>query len=191
VKCKNTTLSKKSFLTIVCLFGILLLQFSIVLVYSPADHDWKVRLRQSPGTFACVEGGWTKHGEPIAHPGGFYTLCCDGTEKEKVIPKEDLATEPNDADYDIRIWWPGTPHSDPPDVNLPGERIDAPGSKKYTHESPSYEVVFEVSPTLAVGGVSIPVDKFGLLAPHIGMASMILVATAATAIYVKRKKEKQ
>jgi len=45
-----------------------------------------------------------------------------------------------------------------------------------------------------VGGISIPVDKFGLLAPYIGLASTILVATAATAIYVKRvkrRKEKQ
>jgi hypothetical protein len=139
-----------------------------------------------------VEGGWTKDGDPIDHPGGFYTLCCDGTEKEKVIPRDDLATEPNDADYDIRIWWPGTPHTDPPDVNLPGERIDAPGSKKYTHENSSYEVVFEAYPT-SVGGVLVPVDKFGMLAPYIGLASTILVATATTAVYarhVKRREEK-
>jgi len=46
----------------------------------------------------------------------------------------------------------------------------------------------------AVGGVWVPVDKFGLLAPYIGLASTILVATVATAIYVKRvkhRKEKQ
>jgi hypothetical protein len=43
----------------------------------------------------------------------------------------------------------------------------------------------------AVGGVVIPVDKFGLLAPYIGVASTILVATAATAIYVKRVKRRK
>jgi len=45
-----------------------------------------------------------------------------------------------------------------------------------------------------VGGIQFPVDKFGLLAPYIAYASTILVATAATAIYVKRvnrRKEKQ
>jgi hypothetical protein len=45
-----------------------------------------------------------------------------------------------------------------------------------------------------VGGFTIPVDKFGLLAPYIGLASTILVATVATAVYVKRvkrRKEKQ
>jgi hypothetical protein len=45
-----------------------------------------------------------------------------------------------------------------------------------------------------VGGIVVPVNKFGLLAPYIGLASTILVATAATAIYVKRvkrRKEKQ
>jgi hypothetical protein len=45
-----------------------------------------------------------------------------------------------------------------------------------------------------VGGVVIPVDKFGLLSPFIGLASTIVVATVATTIYVKRvkrRKEKQ
>ena len=42
-----------------------------------------------------------------------------------------------------------------------------------------------------VGGIWIPVDKFGLLAPYIGLVSTIVVATVATAIYAKRRKEKQ
>ena len=42
-----------------------------------------------------------------------------------------------------------------------------------------------------VGGIWVPVDKFGLLAPYIGLASTILVATAATAIYVKRVKRRK
>jgi len=50
------------------------------------------------------------------------------------------------------------------------------------------------TPPTPVGGISIPVDKLGLLAPYIALASTILIATAATAIYVKRvkrRKEKQ
>jgi hypothetical protein len=42
-----------------------------------------------------------------------------------------------------------------------------------------------------VGGIWIPVDKFVLLAPYIALASTILVATAATAIYIKRRNKKQ
>lgn len=42
-----------------------------------------------------------------------------------------------------------------------------------------------------VGGIWVPVDKFGLLAPHIGFASTILAAAVATVIFVKRRKEKQ
>ena len=42
-----------------------------------------------------------------------------------------------------------------------------------------------------VGGIWVPVDKLALLAPYIGLASTILVATAATAIYIKRRKKKQ
>jgi hypothetical protein len=44
------------------------------------------------------------------------------------------------------------------------------------------------------GGVIIPVNKFSLLAPWLGLGSTILVATVATAVYarrVKRRKEKQ
>jgi len=42
-----------------------------------------------------------------------------------------------------------------------------------------------------VGGIVVPVNKFGLLAPYIGLASTILVATVATTIYVKRVKRKE
>jgi len=45
--------------------------------------------------------------------------------------------------------------------------------------------------TRPVGGIWIPVDKLSLLAPYIGLVSTILVATVATAIYVKRRKKKQ
>jgi hypothetical protein len=50
----------------------------------------------------------------------------------------------------------------------------------------------DVSP--AVGGIWVPVDKLALWAPYIALASTILIATIATAIYVqrvKRRKEKQ
>ncbi|MDH5779260.1 MAG: S8 family peptidase [Candidatus Bathyarchaeota archaeon] len=42
-----------------------------------------------------------------------------------------------------------------------------------------------------VGGYSIPVDKLALLAPYIGLASTIVVATVATVIYVKRVKHRK
>jgi len=46
----------------------------------------------------------------------------------------------------------------------------------------------------SVGGVAIPIDRFGLLAPYFGLAATIIAVTAATTIYVKhvkRRKEKQ
>jgi hypothetical protein len=48
--------------------------------------------------------------------------------------------------------------------------------------------------TYGVGGIVIPVDKFSLLAPYIGLASTVLVATAVVAVCIKRvrcRKEKQ
>jgi len=42
-----------------------------------------------------------------------------------------------------------------------------------------------------VGGGVVSVDKFSLLAPYIGLASTIMVATVATAISVKRAKHRK
>jgi len=46
-------------------------------------------------------------------------------------------------------------------------------------------------PSTGVGGVAIPVDKFGLLTPYISLASTIVVATVATTIYVKCVKRRR
>lgn len=48
--------------------------------------------------------------------------------------------------------------------------------------------------TEPVGGIVVPVDKFGLLAPYIGLASTAMIGAVATAVYVRRvkhRKEKQ
>ncbi|MGD8507021.1 MAG: PQQ-binding-like beta-propeller repeat protein, partial [Candidatus Bathyarchaeota archaeon] len=42
-----------------------------------------------------------------------------------------------------------------------------------------------------VGGIWVPVDRFKLLAPYVGLTSSIVVATVATAIYVKRVKRRK
>jgi len=42
-----------------------------------------------------------------------------------------------------------------------------------------------------VGGIAVPVDKFGLLAPYIGLASTTLVAAVAAVVYVKRGKRRK
>jgi parallel beta-helix repeat protein len=46
-------------------------------------------------------------------------------------------------------------------------------------------------PSLPVGGLWIPVDKFALLAPYIALASTIILAIAITAVFVKYKKKRQ
>ena len=43
----------------------------------------------------------------------------------------------------------------------------------------------------AVGGALVPVDKLGLLAPYIALASTIVAVTATTAIYAKRVKRRK
>ena len=51
--------------------------------------------------------------------------------------------------------------------------------------------VFKYSPTSPVGGLMVLIDKLGLLAPYICLASTIIVATVAIAIYVKRVKHRR
>jgi hypothetical protein len=44
---------------------------------------------------------------------------------------------------------------------------------------------------LPVGGIVIPVDKFGLLAPYIGLASTAMIGVVATVVYVRRAKRRE
>lgn len=46
-------------------------------------------------------------------------------------------------------------------------------------------------PQMGVGGLWVPVDKLGLLTPYIGVLLTIVVAIAATAIYVKRVRRRE
>jgi len=65
-----------------------------------------------------------------------------------------------------------------------------PDTSDNTRED-GWVAVIGTGPCVGVGGIMIPTDKLGLLAPYIGVASTILVATAATAIYVRRVKRRE
>jgi len=75
----------------------------------------------------------------------------------------------------------GSTYEGPQTINLKNEQDNIIGLIKSTNHTVEYPV----------GGIWIPVDKFGLLAPYIALTSTILVATAATAIYAKRRNKKQ
>ena len=51
------------------------------------------------------------------------------------------------------------------------------------------EITFTYEPV--VGGIVVPTDKFGLLAPYIGLASTIMFATAASVVYARRVKRRK
>lgn len=94
-----------------------------------------------------------------------------------------------DNDNDTKIDEDGAIlRSGPP--NVIDYDDDGDGEKD---EDPSPQEGGYIGPEDGFGGIVIPVDKFGLLAPYIGLTSTIIVATVATAIYfkrVKRRKEK-
>jgi len=83
-------------------------------------------------------------------------------------------------------------------TTVPSSVVDT-STKKVTYSSYTLGGIIGITGQplylqVPVGGVTVPVDKLGLLAPHIGLASTILVAAVATAICVKRvkrRKEKQ
>jgi len=86
------------------------------------------------------------------------------------------------------LYGPGRPLNT--QAGVAGDKFETYGVHYDDPSYPQYGRPWEE----AVGGIVVPVDKFGLLAPYIGLASTILVATVATAIYtkrVKRRKEKQ
>jgi len=59
---------------------------------------------------------------------------------------------------------------------------------RYPLMNPWQQQITQPSPP--VGGISIPVDKFALLAPYIALASTIILAIAVTAVFVKYKKKR-
>jgi hypothetical protein len=61
--------------------------------------------------------------------------------------------------------------------------------KIYNRALSQQEIQMAMQPT--IGGVVIPVDKFGLLTPYIGLAASVVGASVASAIYAKHRKEKQ
>jgi hypothetical protein len=61
-------------------------------------------------------------------------------------------------------------------------------------ETGNWTFTFDLTAKATVGGIVIPVDKFALLAPYIGLTSTIVVAAVVSVVYVKRvkrRKEKQ
>lgn len=82
------------------------------------------------------------------------------------------------------LWKPIEPKPIDPIYNI---WIDRDNSGSYTEG----DMINYLKVQASVGGVWVSVDKFALLSPYIALTSTILVATAATAIYVKRKKKRQ
>lgn len=79
-----------------------------------------------------------------------------------------FSTPPGDGIvFDTKEWPPGT----------------------YTIEAADPATVY-LELSSVVGGFVVPVDKLGLLVPLIGLASTLIVATVATAIYIKRVKRR-
>jgi hypothetical protein len=117
------------------------------------------------------------------------------------IPKGDFTvTDPNgkvstfNKDLGFSDTAVGITYPDDPNWSPKGS-VDTVGTYKVKVKTYSLEGTFERTiSNESVGGIVVPADKFGLLAPYIGLASTTMIGAVATAVYVKRvkrRKEKQ
>lgn len=94
--------------------------------------------------------------------------------------------QPDKVSWNITIMW-GDGSSER------WEGVKQPWPKTYMQTKPTRGEFVAFGPA-EVGGVIIPIDKFGLLAPYIGLASTTMVGAVATVVYAKHikcRKEKQ
>jgi hypothetical protein len=169
----------------------MLLQACCKCAAAQGSYTWKVSIKQT-NCYAQAEGWFCVDEEKQSEDFGYPELlvCYDSSASQ--IVDDFWVIPPNGVKYWIRFDWD---KDDVWDEIIYGEYISFTGSywsKSYSHSPET--VTIEGNEMKAVGGIVVPVDKSGLLAPYIGLASTILVATVATAICVrrvKRRKEKQ
>jgi hypothetical protein len=153
---------------------------------------WVVTIEWDPAYFDLVgnpvEGGCLKYGGSTTFLWGSITdgkiegLTCTllGENPGANVPSapRDLAT--------IKFLTQKRPPESGTEIRMTlGRYRDSAGTAYYP-----ITVDTVVSPP-SVGGLWFPIDEVGLLVPYVGLASAILVAVVATAVYVKHRKEKQ
>jgi len=172
-------------------------QFTITLrVDSITDmYLWVVTIEWNPTYFDLIgnptEGGCLKYGGSTTFLWGSITdgkiqgLACSLLGE---IPGVNVPPAPNDMTT-IKFYTQVNPPAGGTRISITLARYrDSSGTAHY----PATGNTLVLPPS--VGGVVAPIDKLALLAPYIGLASAIVVATVAVAIYVKRvkhRKEKQ
>lgn len=97
------------------------------------------------------------------------------------VPGANIPPNPNDmatVNFKVQTYTQGTT------ITITFARWLTSTGTEYTPTTTG--TYFELSPA-GVGGVIIPIDKLGLLAPYVTSASIIVATTIGTTIYVKRR----
>lgn len=201
-------MNKKNLL-IAFVLGIVI-SSSVSPTFAKASQDWIVEISQSEGVKATLKNyNFTWHNATITlviTPILPTLYCGPGGQKRIKVPMRNFRAlpnrtnvDPNDFDFDIDITW-----CDGTKVSKRGEIIKPlPNSKTYTHDADKVVVNVTTTPSKlggpgsknaqlkSVNAAGILIDRTDLLVPYIGLASTIIVTTAATAIYVKRAKHRK
>jgi len=73
--------------------------------------------------------------------------------------------------------------------NLTNSTIDVYRAENDTDWEQVCVRIWKIQPLYGVGGLTIPVDKFSLLAPYIGLVSTIILAVSISVAYIKYRKK--
>ncbi|MCJ7423767.1 hypothetical protein MUP01_05810 [Candidatus Bathyarchaeota archaeon] len=154
-----------------------------------------------------LSGGWDKAGNLIG-PVSFINLVGGTTTSMK------LSVDYKQQSLDLRVSIKFSPYEiygsivfgDPlapvftgtmsgnltTEAAIPTLKMATSGEYAINETIPS-EMVLDVDSQTekTVGGIIIPVDKFGLLAPYIGLASTTAIGAVATVVYVRRAKRRE
>lgn len=183
-------MKKVSLFLALCPLALTLLSLQAYRTATASPYSkWTITIWQS-GCNAETEGWLGLSGEPISDSWGQpeWLTCYSSSASQDI----NAYGYPDEAWYYIGFDWNRDGEFEEMLHDIVPVIDGRQFSKTYTHSPET--VTIEGSLSSAVGGLVVPVNKFGLLAPYIGLTSTIIAATVATSIYVKRakhRKEKQ
>jgi hypothetical protein len=170
----STNKPKKIALCLILLFTALGITQVNATTENNYKHDIQILPRISESTH--TENGYKAAIIMNPHTTGIYTEE-NGYKTELTINPHGIGGKHTENNYQL---------------DLIPEKMRRVKTQEYARAHAPPPALIPVTPP--VGGIWIPVDKLVLLAPYIALASTILIATAATTIYVKhakRRKKKQ
>jgi len=122
---------------------------------------------------------------------GDYGLGEDMVEHVSPNPlKTDCVPYKSSVTVKISVWDEDTLWDDYL-IGFAPDNLGGHAHKSFSGSNTNVDVEFSIDTSPCVGGIVVSVDKFGLLAPYIGLASTTAIGAVATVVYVRRAKRRE